>query len=270
MNTNPTRIYKYQRFADYPIDNLKKRVIWFSKPANLNDPFDCSIPFRIVNPSDDDLEKAYIRITKEMRKAKRFILLRNIENKYLTNGKLDVNAWRKYYVDSYSKDSLNETILELSSKYGVACFTTENNNILMWSHYADSHKGFCLEFNVNYFPLNQKTKIHEVIYSERYPAFDPAKPLVNSGLNLPVEGLITKSTVWQYEKEWRVITDIGDIGLTYKPQALTAIYLGNKMPESQIDEIKSTVSESYNATKINIYTMELSKTRFEVEPKLLN
>ena len=30
---------------------------------------------------------------------------------------------------------------------GVLCLSACDNSILMWSHYADEHKGFCIGFN---------------------------------------------------------------------------------------------------------------------------
>lgn len=36
----------------------------------------------------------------------------------------------------------------LGVTYGMLCFSRTSNNILMWSHYADNHKGICLGFDV--------------------------------------------------------------------------------------------------------------------------
>jgi hypothetical protein len=52
--------------------------------------------------------------------------------------------------------------------WGVCCFTTDNRNPLMWSHYADGHKGFCLEFDTQKCKLLSE-KLFPVTYSDEYP-----------------------------------------------------------------------------------------------------
>ena len=44
---------------------------------------------------------------------------------------------------------------------GVCCFSEKKDDILMWSHYADGHKGFCLEFIT---PKHNRDQ--EVIYNQ--------------------------------------------------------------------------------------------------------
>ena len=41
-DARPQRLYKYQPFTTYALENLKGRQIWFSAPAAFNDPFDCA------------------------------------------------------------------------------------------------------------------------------------------------------------------------------------------------------------------------------------
>lgn len=50
----PDRLYKYQPFSAQVISALKSRTLWFGRPAGFNDPFDCSVPFRVAEVSDDD------------------------------------------------------------------------------------------------------------------------------------------------------------------------------------------------------------------------
>ena len=53
-----------------------------------------------------------------------------------------------------SEDDASQAVLEATRKkhiatmHGVLCFSRSWNNILMWSHYADQHKGICLGFDV--------------------------------------------------------------------------------------------------------------------------
>ena len=79
----------------------------------------------------------------------------NRKSKYLPNGKPS-----QKFIDGMEKVRRirNQELRAQISQRGVACFTTELNNILMWSHYADGHKGFCLEFDTNFFKFQQSTK----------------------------------------------------------------------------------------------------------------
>lgn len=44
------------------------------------------------------------------------------------------------------KRQVEDEINNLKS-FGVVSFSKRNDSILMWSHYADSHKGFCIGFH---------------------------------------------------------------------------------------------------------------------------
>jgi len=83
---------------------------------------------------------------------------------------------------------------------GVLCFSTsECDMILMFSHYADRHRGVCLHFEIDDYdmldeisPLNGR----EVEYQETIPKFEDAKSVHMT--------LLTKYKKWEYEKEYRV------------------------------------------------------------------
>jgi hypothetical protein len=49
---------------------------------------------------------------------------------------------------------------------GVACFSAAADNLLLWAHYADGHRGFCLEFDTSD-PVFEK--IQRVGYTQEWP-----------------------------------------------------------------------------------------------------
>jgi hypothetical protein len=51
-------------------------------------------------------------------------------------------------LDAPSQWALEETEKEVVEKYSVLCYSRSWNNVLMWSHYGDRHKGICLGFDV--------------------------------------------------------------------------------------------------------------------------
>lgn len=47
-------------------------------------------------------------------------------------------------------DSFNQSISDsISEQMGVACFSEEKSSLLMWSHYAENHAGYCLEYRTD-------------------------------------------------------------------------------------------------------------------------
>lgn len=48
-----------------------------------------------------------------------------------------------------------EAIAAKMQHQGIACFSAKVDDLLMWSHYADGHRGFCLEFEGSYPPLSK-------------------------------------------------------------------------------------------------------------------
>jgi len=91
------------------------------------------------------------------------------------------------------KDELNQTI-------GVLCFSKVSNNPVLWSHYADKHRGLGLGFDipdewaveVSYTGARLKAEMEHSLPSERRNSF---------GHKL----LTTKFSHWRYEKEVRII-----------------------------------------------------------------
>ncbi len=105
----------------------------------------------------------------------------------------------------YSKDKLTDSnIIDLyNSKnlYGVSCFSKTYRSILMWSHYADDHKGICVEVLIDEELCREKNiDIVEINYMKSIATIaDPgadAKSLLSR-----------KLFPWKYEKEIRLFSN---------------------------------------------------------------
>jgi len=237
----PTKLYKYQSIGcgSHTLENLRNGQIWFSKPDKLNDPFDCAIHFNIKGTTEEYLElyKILVNGLTEPRKLEK---IKEVESTFLTNG--NINSAFKAHTNEVQLKANLKNINDHNSQMGVACFSETFDNILMWSHYANGHKGLCLEFDTNSLPFQDREKLHHVIYSDSFPTLKPAAVFQNT--YIPIDSLITKSKDWVYEREWRLIKDKGDSALEYDPRALTAIYFGCSMPDDQIKQICSTNAKS--------------------------
>jgi hypothetical protein len=87
---------------------------------------------------------------------------------------------------------------------GLLCFAADWSSPVMWSHYAEKHKGICLGFDV------RRTLVDEVSYEDqrlRIALGETADPLRLPG-NLQKLLFLTKARPWSYEDEWRMLIDL--------------------------------------------------------------
>lgn len=140
---------------------------------------------------------------------------------------------------------------------GVLSLSEINNNILMWSHYSGSHTGFCIEFErSDSNELGNLNHCSPVIYDENLPMIKPIKLTEK----IPVAKiLITKSNLWAYEKEWRIIAKKGNQTFPL-PGNITGKIFGYKMPIEKRREIAVILGST-------VKYMEATKslTKFEVD-----
>lgn len=116
----------------------------------------------------------------------------------------------------------------------VGCLCTDYKNRLMWSHYADSHKGFCIEYD---FSQMQELLPLPIFYSNERPLVPWKATLNNSPENVSeataelMLGLLTKDDAWSYENEWRILSTVTK-NADIKMPPITCIYLGAEISES--------------------------------------
>jgi hypothetical protein len=221
-----SRLYKYYAYNEHSRSVLINKMVWFSKPATLNDPFDIDIDFDFcMSPSkfncmiNVDKNRPGIS-TEEMEKLKD--LERDNPNA--------LNEISEIANDQFREDRKN---------LGVFCMSESKRDILMWSHYGDHHKGFCIEFlRSPENDLGELEKTRPVTYNCVYPTPDPTEEKCYDEL------FFTKAKGWAYEKEWRMLNDEkGDVLLPL-PGAITAIIFGLKMPSQHRATIKNILAKN--------------------------
>lgn len=88
---------------------------------------------------------------------------------------------------------------------GICCFSTVDNNPLMWPHYTNSYKGFVVrlkpDFKINLNSEMEDHRLMRVIYSQNPNKVSEKMPFANSyQLGIKLEH-------WSYENEWRLVVD---------------------------------------------------------------
>ncbi|SHI86706.1 Protein of unknown function [Hymenobacter daecheongensis DSM 21074] len=155
---------------------------------------------------------------------------------------------------------------ERINNIGVCCFSRNNSSILMWSHYANSHRGFCLEF-ISDIPDG----IHplDVHYTSDFQTLNFHLFADDSIANM----IYTKSSQWAYEEELRLLgTNLKNNEqrkMSFNKSSLKSVYLGVNCELSTLDKIKEILSHKYKNTKLfqakkvnNKFALEFQEVRF--------
>lgn len=90
---------------------------------------------------------------------------------------------------------------QFDNQYGVICFSESWSNPVMWSHYADKHRGICLEFIVPDALLLSITYNPNRLPSDLIDAMDLDGSQQEKAMR---EILTTKFEHWKYERERRI------------------------------------------------------------------
>lgn len=279
----PSKLYKYQPFNLYSLVNLIRQELYFSKPENLNDPYDCDPPFEITNSyrSQKNKKSLYDKI-RNYETGKSGTDGLSFDQLYLTGGKPNIRFEREFI------DNPKPIREQIKARVGVTCFSKYPDNFLLWSHYTDKHQGFCLEFDTTILQQDYPgTKIYGVDYpkSNKLIRFNILDVLKNSERML--ELLLTrKSYSWRYEEEWRIFSNKGgDAAFHYSQRALTGVYFGYNMRKDHKEVLISALADSSKqpttpdlsiiaknypntqivGTQIFAYNMELTRNVFKVK-----
>lgn len=232
-------VFKYRQGNKDDLDALFNNYFFAPLAKDLNDPFETFLD-----------EESYIDELNALIKAKG---KQHSEN-----------------VKQHSKnvvESVNNVLGRFNKETGFYSLTKNSSNEMMWSLYANSHKGFCIEYDLKEL-LKQGVKSNkfryklEVEYSDTPPVIrleDIAKINEDKGQTIFIKKGGTKSLSWSHEQEIRIISD--KIGKNYyEPIALKAIYFGVRMES----KIKQLIVENFKNSNIKFYQMELIPNSYQL------
>ncbi len=209
-------VFKFRPVNKFTLDSLIKKQLYFSSPAELNDPHDCQVDI------EQSIRTAIAETTGDQQEKLNILLMQ--------------------------KDTLESLRSNLDSS-GVCSFSNEQLNPVMWSHYADGHRGIGLYYHIpEAFILGNEMGMQGVSYGDSLLsdwlktcsiAFD-----VDFLFKIIKRTLTSKGEDWAYEKELRFIRRATG-GLDIDPAFLREIFFGLRTSERDKDLIQRIVHSHY-------------------------
>lgn len=295
----PQSLYRYRACDERQIDAFEKDRIFAVTADLFNDPYDTLVRYDIN--SIKEYTNALLT-TNTLNGLKQYLKqgngfpetikssfpeekLKEIKEQIVGS---DFEALRES-IEIYKKqmlqliDFMYPLLAEVGKRFvTIACFCESVNSITMWSHYADYHKGFVLEYRMR--PtltkgIKEGVGLYPVIYEdERYDTsqymawafmkmmgFDTPNPDVMSHIKYALH----KSKQWEYEKEWRLVDYSPRNYLTekvtsvkYKP---TAIYYGVHIA-SEDKECLHKIAKQKGIAEFQMH-IDFSSPRYEMLSK---
>lgn len=154
----------------------------------------------------------------------------------------------------------------LRKMFLIGSLCTDYKNQLMWAHYSDSHKGFCIEYD--YSNIDDE-HLHNlpipVIYSEERPLvpwrfkLEGTVEAIEEANKHLFFGILVKDKVWEYENEWRIIINADDEA-NQKMPPISCLYLGAVIEEAN----KNILIEIAKKHNIKVKQMKIARGTYNL------
>jgi hypothetical protein len=209
----------------YTQDIFTSRALWCDKPSAFNDPFDRNLPLYSSQVPPHVMEEARATILAEQPNVPEWALQAALNH---------ASKQTEVLQGSIEKER-NITYNESS----VFCWATRGDNIAMFSYYADSHKGICLQFKLEHrHPLAMAMQVE---YEEKFPALDYSQ--ITNTDQLVKSLILTKAKCWGHEGESRVFRRAIPPGkATFPSESLVRVIFGCRSTDEDITLVKSWLS----------------------------
>jgi Protein of unknown function (DUF2971) len=284
--------YKYASF-ETAIRVIESKSFRWSSPIKFNDPFDNQAGF-VHDINADELYELLINSVERVIfgdcpiSEEGLPIFTNslslIRNKASQSRKAEfieqirnTKAVEKDKVNE-GMDLLNSRIRDHLARSRVLCVSERSDNVVMWSHYADEHRGVVFQLGCIDALDNRLLAAKKVTYSESFISFpntgDYARHLTGEQpidiIRLVWEIAFTKHLDWSNELEWRVHIPwldqpVGDgFSILEEPkEVFEAVYLGCRMDPNKREAILQVIRHNLPNTKI--FLAEQSSTSFSLK-----
>lgn len=267
----PSSLFRFRPCGDSQIEAFERDEIYAVTADKFNDPYD-TLPWFNLDGIIQLINSFFQPESLEQLKS------------FLADGNDFPDDFKKMFPESYWKDvragiiaipdfmeikeeiearkqqglvqfaSLCPIIADYAKRFSTyACFCEDVQSILMWGHYADSQKGFALEYDFR--PTLKEplpyVLLCPVVYSDtRYDATEymtwtflkmKQMPVISTDISAHMKVALHKSKDWEYEQEWRLIdprlqdpNNPQPTVTTYRPKA---IYYGTGISMTHLAQL---------------------------------
>lgn len=237
----PEKVYKYRDWSNgFHRNILLHNELYLASPREFNDPFDFRIPMNFIDQTPEERniyinDLAISHFYKSEEKGLNFKKQIEILEGRITNDKSFQTNMEDYYFDLLNKH------------YGILSMSTKWNEILLWSHYANQHKGFCVGFWED--KLRESTPfVSRTGLVDYPPEFPIIKPIVEKTEEQRRQRIsrqtTTKSKDWEYEGEYRFVKCFYPEEpktyqrlMNFQDNCISEIIMGISIPTEARDEI---------------------------------
>lgn len=221
----------------FTLDIIAGNRIFYPLPESFNDPFDTQCSFKkntVITPSSD---------AKKIAKAFP-----------------DDEGIMAYELKDVSSNI--ENFHNCLKSFGIVSLAESAADILMWSHYADDHKGICIELERHENnALGNVDVTRKVVYTKNYPSLSSKSLLSDADISSSLQRVLyTKSEHWAYENEWRTFKPSG--GKVYPlPGKIKSITFGVRASNMDIEIVRKLIKGS----DIKLYQAQLKQGEFGIK-----
>lgn len=257
MKTPPAKLYKY--FAPARSGILDNWLIRFTQPGSLNDPFEMKPHISGFGTPEEELAVATGRWEEHARERYAELVERYGNRVSFADFRAGIEKDRAVMIQkavakipNHHAEMASRINKLINDSVGVLSLCSYPYSLLMWPHYADSHRGFVVEFDTSSPFFSQERPPEHVNASEeeaiqfaeeygrlRAVTYSSERPSV-AATKLSFNLLLTKGLDWEYEDEWRMLMplqyadkkeasdDLGYPVCLFKipPRAITKVIVG--------------------------------------------
>lgn len=271
----PKDIYKFRMMSINSLSSLSSKKIWFSSKKNLNDPFEGYVHV-LLPESEGDRISQYINFGKKIVSSQSDLAPSQVEKVIMERYLSSPKEFMEFVDNSISlhEKSLNQ----YQEKLGI--FSTSSDipenpqrqvaNMLMWSHYGDEFKGFCIKYDHQILydslqKLNPEVKFAwcKVDYLKQPHSVNFIESLSDETLDF-LKSIQYKHEQWSYECEIRIIANKTG-AFKYSPKSVAGVYIGEKMPDEQKDLLVTLVSSALPGCKIYDVSMAKNSSEYAIQ-----
>lgn len=268
----------YKILGPERISVLERFKIRFTQPEALNDPFESMPMIDILDQMTSIIENIkseagdlWSRTTSSEQTAENYQLLQNHVSDLVSEA-YQIATGQNPKVSSELMKNINLTI-------GILSLSKTIYNLLMWSHYADSHRGYAIGFDSDHPFFHAPNEVGEITHPHPVIYTSQRSTLRKNDHNLYAKLFCEKPIDWAYEEEYRILRQFSNLtercgvdkaGYTVHlvelpKETIRSVYIGAQAKQETTDKIVNAL------TKINLditlYKMSISPSEYRLIPK---